>query len=68
MRRMNVRLNDEPLKEFDCFKYMWSQVAADAGCEGDLVYIINQGINLSKIRGNVCLHTENGVVIVTKVF
>ena len=59
MGRMNLRLNDKPLKELDCLKYMWSQVAVDAGCEGDLVNIINQGINFSIISGNVCLAIED---------
>ena len=27
--RMHVILNGEPLQEVDCFKYLWSQVAAD---------------------------------------
>ena len=27
--RMHVILNDEPLEEVDCFKYLGSQVAAD---------------------------------------
>ena len=30
--RMHVTLNGEPLEEVDCFKYLWSQVAADGGC------------------------------------
>ena len=29
----HVRLNVELLEEVDCFKYLWSQVAADGGCE-----------------------------------
>ena len=29
--RLNVRLNDEPLEEVDCFKYLGSEVAADGG-------------------------------------
>ena len=29
--RMHVILNSEPLKEVDCFKYLWSQVAVDGG-------------------------------------
>ena len=33
--RMHVILNDEPLEEVDCFKYLESHVAADGGCERD---------------------------------
>ena len=29
--RMHARLNGEPSKEVDCFKYLESQVAADGG-------------------------------------
>ena len=36
-------LNGEPLEEVDCFKYLGSQVAADGGCERDVVHIINEG-------------------------
>ena len=36
--RMNVRLNAEPLKEVNCFKYLGWQVAEDAGCERDMVH------------------------------
>ena len=35
--RMHVILNSEQLEEVDCFKYLGSQVAADGGCEGDVV-------------------------------
>ena len=35
-------LNGEPLEEVNCFKYLGSQVAADGGCERDVVHIINE--------------------------
>ena len=35
-------LNGEPLEEVDCFKYLWSQVAADGGCERDVVHRMNE--------------------------
>ena len=41
--RMHVILNGEPLKEVDCFKYLGSQVAADGGCERDVVHGMNEG-------------------------
>ena len=40
---MHVILNGEPLEEVDCFKYLGSQVAADGGCEMDMVHIMNEG-------------------------
>ena len=36
-------LYGELLEEVDCFKYMWSQVAVDGGCERDVVHKINEG-------------------------
>ena len=39
--RMHVILNGELLREVDCFKYLGSQVAADGGCERDVVYRMN---------------------------
>ena len=44
--RMHVILNGEPLEEVDCFKYLGSQVAADEGCERDVVHRMNEGIEL----------------------
>ena len=41
--RMNVILNGEPLEEVDCFKYLGSQVAANGGCERDVVHRMNEG-------------------------
>ena len=40
---MHVILNGEPLEEVDCFKYLGSQVAADGGCERDVVHRMNEG-------------------------
>ena len=41
---MHVILNGESLEEVDCFKYLESQVAADIGCERDVVHRTNEGI------------------------
>ena len=41
--RMHVILNGEPLEDVDCFKYLGSQVAADGGCERDVVDRMNEG-------------------------
>ena len=38
---MHVILNGEPLEKVDCFKYLGSQVAADGGCERDVVRRMN---------------------------
>ena len=35
--RLHVILNGKPLEEVDCFKYLGSQVAANGGCERDVV-------------------------------
>ena len=35
--RMHVMLNGKPLEEVDCFKYLGLQVAADGGCERNVV-------------------------------
>ena len=40
--RMHVILNGEPLEEVDCFKYLGSQVAAEGGCERDVVHRMNE--------------------------
>ena len=41
--RMPVILNGQPVEEVDCFKYLGSQVAADGGCERDLVHRMKEG-------------------------
>ena len=35
-------LKGEPLEGVDCFKYLRSQVAADGGCERDVVHRMNE--------------------------
>ena len=40
--RMHLILKGEPLEEVDCFKYLGSQVAADGGCERDVVHRMNE--------------------------
>ena len=40
---MHVRLNGEPLEEVYCFKYLESQMAANGGCERDVVHRMNEG-------------------------
>ena len=37
---MHVIPNGEPLEVVDCFKYLGSEVAADGGCERDVVHRI----------------------------
>ena len=41
---MHVILNGEPLEEGDCFKCLGPQVAADGGCERDVILRMNEGI------------------------
>ena len=40
--RMHGIQNGEPLEEVDCFKYLGLQVAADGGCERDVVHRMNE--------------------------
>ena len=40
---MNVILNAKPLEVVDCFMYLESQVAADGGCERNVVHRMNEG-------------------------
>ena len=40
---MHAKINVEPLKAMDCFKYLLSQVAADGGHERDVVHRMNEG-------------------------
>ena len=40
---MHVILNGKSLEEVDCFKRLGSQVAADGGCERDVIYRMYEG-------------------------
>ena len=40
---MHVILNGEPLEEVDGIKHLGSQVAADRGCERDVIHRLNEG-------------------------
>ena len=51
--RMHVILNDEPLEEMDCFKYLGWQLAADGGCERDVVHRMNDGYRAYGARKSV---------------
>ena len=39
---MHLILNGKALEEVGCFKYLGSQVAADGGCERDVVHKMNE--------------------------
>ena len=76
--RKQVMLNGEPLEVGDCFKYLRSEVAADGGCEMDLVHRMNQGYKtrgaLESVRSNrglgikakKCLY--EGVIVPTALY
>ena len=75
--QMNVKLNGEPLDEVDCVKYLGSQVAADGGCEWDVVHRMNylykawltlKNVNNRRlgINGKECLH--DGVIVPTVLY
>ena len=38
-----MRLNDEPLEEVDCFKYLGSQLAAVESCQNNVLHRMNEG-------------------------
>ena len=75
---MHEILNGEPLAEVDCFKYLGSQVAADGGCERDVVHRMNEeyrawGALISVlsnrgfgIKGKKCLY--KGVIVPTSLY
>ena len=59
---MHVILNGQPLEKVDCFKYLGSQVAADGGCERDMVHRMNEG-NTDRSRWNLTEQIMNRVQI-----
>ena len=59
--RMHVIPNGEPLEEVDCFKYLGSQVAADAGCERDVVQTMNEGYRAWGVLKSVLSNRKFGI-------
>ena len=62
--RMHVILNGEPLEEVDCFKYLGSQVAADGGCEMDVVHRMNEGYRAWVALKSVLSNSGLGIIII----
>ena len=60
---MHVILNGEPLEEVDCFKYLGSQVAADGGCERDVVHRITGGYRAWGALKSVLSNRELGIKV-----
>ena len=58
---MHVILNGEPLEDVDCFKYLGSQVAADRGCERDVVHRMNEGYRAPGALKRVLSHRGLGI-------
>ena len=58
---MHVILNSEPLEEVDCFKYLGSQVAADGGCEMDVVHRMTEGNGAWGMLKSVLSNTGLGI-------
>ena len=75
---MHVIINCEPLEEVDCFKYLGFQVAADRGCERDVVHRLNEGYRawgaLKSVLGNRGLGIKakkslyEGVIVTTALY
>ena len=62
---MHVILNGEPLEEVDCFKYLGSPVAADVGCERDVVHRMNEGYRAWGVLKTVLGNRELGIKTIT---
>ena len=58
-------LKGEPLEEVDYFKYLRSQVAADGGCERDLIHSVLRNRRLG-IKAKKCLYER--VIVTTAVY
>ena len=54
-------LNGNMLEEVDCFKYLGLQVAADGGCERDVVHRMNEGYRAWEALKNV-LNNRGSVI------
>ena len=58
---MYVRLTGQPFDYVDCFKYLRSQVAADGGCERDVVHTMNEGYRTWGTLKSVPSNREYGI-------
>ena len=58
---MYVRLNGDQLEEVECFKYLGSQVAADGGCESDVVHRMNEGFKAWGAMKSVLCNKRLGI-------
>ena len=57
----HVVLNGETLEEVDRFKYLSSQVAADGGCERDVVHRMNEGYRALGVLKSVLSNEGLGI-------
>ena len=62
-RRMHVILNVEPLEEVYSLKYLWSQVAADGGCEREVLHRMNAGYRVWVALKSVLNNRELGIKV-----
>ena len=60
--RMHLILNGESFEEVNCFKYLGSQVAADGGCERDVVHRMNEGYKAWGVLKSVLSNRGLGIV------
>ena len=51
-----ILCSGEPLEEVDCFKYLGLQVAADIGCERDVVHRMNEGYRACGVLKSVLIN------------
>ena len=54
-------LNGEPLEEVDRFKYLGLQLAADGGCERDVVHRLNEGYRAWRMLKSVLSNRGLGI-------
>ena len=58
---MHLILNGKPLEEVCCFKYLGSQVAADGGCDRDVVHRMNEGYRVWGVLESVLSNRGLGI-------
>ena len=58
---MHVIPNGKQLEEVDCFKYLGSELAADRGCERDVVHRMNEGYRAWGALKSVLINRGQGI-------